>query len=44
MNIVYFVLVVTVAAFCGGMAGSLITNAARQDKRRKRRPKKEGCK
>lgn len=44
MNIVCFVVIVTVAAFCGGLAGSLITCAARQDKRKKRRPMSEGCK
>lgn len=44
MNIIAFVLIVTVAAFCGGLAGSLITCPTRQDKRRKRRPMREGCK
>lgn len=38
MNIIVFVLIVTAAAFCGGMAGSLVTYAARQDKRTQRRP------
>lgn len=37
MNIVYFVLIVTVAAFCGGLAGSLITCAARKNKQKKSR-------
>lgn len=44
MSIVCFVLIVTVAAFCGGLAGSLVTCAAHQEKRRKRRPMREGCK
>lgn len=37
MSIAYFVMIVTVAAFCGGLAGSLITCAAYQGKRPKRR-------
>lgn len=39
MKIVYFILIVTVAAFCGALAGSLISYAVREGKRKKRRAK-----
>ena len=35
MNITVFILIVTMAAFCGGLAGSLITNAFRQGEQKK---------
>lgn len=35
MKIVYFVLIVTVAAFCGAVAGSIITYAISESKRKK---------
>ena len=38
MKISIFVLIVTVAAFCGGMAGSFIACTLCQEKRKKRRP------
>lgn len=44
MKITVFVLIVTVAAFCGALTGSLVMYAACQDKRRKRRPMREGSK
>lgn len=38
MKIVYFVLIVAVAAFCGALTGTVIICVASQGKRKKRRP------
>lgn len=35
MSITYFVLIVAVAAFCGGLAGSLVANAEHRTSGRK---------
>lgn len=37
MSIAIFVLIVTVAAFCGGLAGSIIAHEIRPAKSKKRR-------